>query len=409
MASGLKMVKDELGPDALILSTKTIRSGKLGFGKSTMEITAAIDTQWSEQFPGGNSANIPVDDGIKERKDLLTYNAGMHLNFSPKAQKEVVAEKQAAPVPPANNLQVEVDELKSMIKNLAQDMNRIHVSGNRQPQESEAEHIDNSDLRSLQQRLFDYGISAENARTISSYARETLTVEELSDPFKQQQYIAETFANLLQTNDDIFPEGVRQHRIALVGPTGVGKTTTLAKIAASYISSYSSSIALITIDTYRIAAVEQLKVYGEIMNIPVEVVLNPQQLEQMLLKHRDKELILIDTAGRSPKDSLCIEELAGFLAPDLDIQKHLVLSATTRENELYEAMDRFASLDVNSTIITKIDECSTLGMLLDIQIRGSLPFSYITNGQRVPEDLLPANKEILTQLIMTPGKGLANE
>ncbi len=410
MASGLKMIKDELGPDALILSTKTVRSSKFGLlGKSTMEITAAIDTQWAEPLPPANTFKNTIDDTVTDREELLTYNSAMHLNFPSKTKDKPEPDKAESSDLPADKLQTEVDELKSMIKNLAQDMNRIHVSGNSTPQENPVEHDVHSELKSLRQRLFDYGISRENAKTIGNYAKETLTIEELSDPFKQQEYLKQTFSDLLQVNDTIFPEDIRQHRIALVGPTGVGKTTTLAKIAANYISSHSSSIALITIDTYRIAAVEQLKVYGEIMNLPVEVVINPQQLEHMLLKHRDKDLILIDTAGRSPKDSLCIDELASFLPQELNIQKHLVLSATTRETELFDAMSRFEKIGIDSNIITKIDECSTLGLLLDIQIRGSLPFSFITNGQRVPEDLLQADKNILTELIMSPGKGLSYE
>ncbi|MBU1231583.1 MAG: flagellar biosynthesis protein FlhF [Proteobacteria bacterium] len=431
MATGLQMIKKELGPDALILSTKTIRSGKLGLlGKPRLEITAAIDSAWpskkyssqtvTKQNAGvlkktDNSPGIYQDDN---REELPTYNSSLHLNRNPAADPEKTPQSSPLTSSENNNLQSEVNELKSMIKNLAQEMNRINVSppisdpgqqNNLQSLDARLLPEDNRGLRSLHQRLLDYGIGAETAQTISNYARETLTLDELSDPFKQQEYLAKTIYDLLNVQTDIFPGHKRQHRLALVGPTGVGKTTTLAKIAADYLSKHSASIALITIDTYRIAAVEQLKVYGEIMNLPVEVVLNPEQLEQMLLKHRDKELILIDTAGRSPQDTLCIEELASFLSPDLGIQKHLVLSATTREKELFEAMHRFSILDIDNTIITKIDECSSLGLLLDIQIREKVPFSYITNGQRVPEDLLEADKELLTQLIMTPGKGLPNE
>lgn len=430
MATGLQMIKKELGPDALILSTKTIRSGKLGLlGKPRLEITAAIDSPWPGKKYSPPTEPKQTTDGWekntnpftsfpkKNKEEPVTYNSALHLNQNPAPGNE-----KSPVVPPTasekNSLQSEVNELKGMIKTLAQEMNRItatrptSTSGPQsilQPSESQLLQGDNSGLRLLHQRLLDCGISTETAQTISSYARETLTLEELSDPFRQKEYLSETISELLHVKADVFPGHKRQHRLALVGPTGVGKTTTLAKIAADFLSKHSASIALITIDTYRIAAVEQLKVYGEIMNLPVEVVLNPEQLEQMLLKHRDKDLILIDTAGRSPQDTLCIEELASFLPPDLNIQKHLVLSATTREKELFEAINRFSVLDIDNTIITKIDECSSLGLLLDIQIREKVPFSYLTNGQRVPEDLLEADKDLLTQLIMNPGEGLPNE
>jgi flagellar biosynthesis protein FlhF len=421
MATGLQMVKDELGPDALILSTKTIRSGKLGLlSKKYFEITAAIDTSWPHKggtsFNNDYKKNPEIETAATTVKDAvsLTYNSALQLNRTESPDTE-----NKAPTLPAQaiqtddhpDLQSEVNELKGMIKNLGQEILRIN-SSSQAPSittESGAPLSDDSALRSLQQRLLDYGISQDTAQTISTFAKESLTLEELSDPFKQQKFVAETISDLIHVNSDIFKEEKRQHRVALVGPTGVGKTTTLAKIAASFLSNHSSNIGFITIDTYRIAAVEQLKVYGEIMNIQVEVVLSPEQFENALLKLRDKDLILIDTAGRSPQDSLCIDELASFLRPDLSIEKHLVLSATTRENELFEAMQRFSILGIDNTIITKIDECTSLGLLLDIQIREKIPFSFITNGQRVPEDIIQADKETLTQLIMSPGKGLTYE
>jgi len=448
MASGLQMVKDELGPDALILSTKTIRSSKLGLlGKNRFEITAAIDSVWPEKK--NNSLNFQnrfkekstereillTTDSDQPHDSPLTYNSALQLNgletngletngLETNGLEEadgldnnglesipIKQEEQVAPAENQSNLQSEVDELKGMIKNLGREMLRINNSrpAVRTPLASKHCTTDDGHLQSLQQRLLDYGITPETAQTISGFANESLTLDQLTDPFKLQEYIEGIIQELVHVNSDIFKENKRQHRVALVGPTGVGKTTTLAKIAAGYLSKHSASIGFITIDTYRIAAVEQLKVYGDIMNIPVEVVLSPEQLEQALLKLRDKDLLLIDTAGRSPQDSLCIEELASFLNPELDIEKHLVLSATTRDKELFEAIQRFSILDIDNTIITKIDECTSLGLLLDIQIREKIPYSYITNGQRVPEDIMEADKKILTQLIMSPGKGLPYE
>ncbi|MBL4902531.1 flagellar biosynthesis protein FlhF [Desulfotalea psychrophila] len=424
LASGLKMVKDELGPDALILSTKTIRSGKLGMlGKKYIEITAAVDSMWPHK--GGTSVAKPIKhkpaiattDDKKQDETPLTYNSSLQLNRrTTSADQEVMPVVPIRTQPPKTedqtDLQIEVSELKGMIKNLGQEMLRLNTS-NRSPTappgSDPSSVASESSLRSLHQRLLDYGISPDTAQTISTFAKESLTLEELSDPFKQQQYVAETIQERIQVNTDIFKDVKRQHRVALVGPTGVGKTTTLAKIAARFLVKHSPNIGFITIDTYRIAAVEQLKVYGDIMNIPVEVVLSPEQLENALLNFREKDLVLIDTAGRSPQDELSINELASFLRPDFSIKKHLVLSATTRENELFNAMQRFSVLGIDNTIITKTDECTSLGLLLDIQVQEEIPFSYITNGQRVPEDIMEANKETLSQLIMSPGKGLVYE
>ncbi len=395
IASGLKMVKDELGPDAMILSTKTVHSGKLGLlGKKSFEITAALDSDWPEvEEPKKSAISGTYDRSFQVQKE------------SPQTPTPVAA---AAEPENQSKIQSEVDELKGMIKNLGQEMTRMN---SRQHSIQANPSTNDTVLGSLQQRILDLGISQQTAQTITGFAKESLTLEELSDPFSQQQYLSDIFEELFHVSNDIFStnDDKKQHRLALVGPTGVGKTTSLAKIAANYLSNFSGSIGFITIDTYRIAAVEQLKVYGDIMDLPVEVVLNPEQFERALLKLRDKDLILIDTAGRSPKDSLCIEELASYLRPDLLIDKHLVLSATTRENELYEAMDRFAVLGYDHTLITKIDECSSLGVLLDLQIRNKIPFSFIANGQRVPEDIMEADKKTLSKLIMSPGEGSVYE
>lgn len=422
IASGLKMVKAELGPDALILSTKTIRSGKLGLlGKSHFEITAAIDNTWPHK--GGSALNDTSSskDSLESERDMLlspqkhtayedppTYNATSRLNTAAAegVSFDTPLPKETTPENPSQ-LQEEVNELKGMIKTLGQEMLRINTTSS--VSKPTISPLQETPLYSLHQRLLGYGIGEETAQTISDFAKESLTLDESTDPFKQQHFIEETISDLLNVGKGLFNEEKRQHRLALVGPTGVGKTTTLAKIAANYLSKESLKIAFITIDTYRIAAIEQLKVYGDIMNIPVEVVLNPEQLENALLKFRDKDLVLIDTAGRSPQDNFCIDELSSFFHPDLFIEKHLVLSATTRENELFNAIQRFSVLGLDNTIITKIDECTSLGILLDIQIREKIPYSFITNGQKVPEDIMEADKNILTQLIMSPGKGLPHE
>lgn len=136
------------------------------------------------------------------------------------------------------------------------------------------------------------------------------------------------------------------------------------------------------------------------MNLEVEVVIAPDQLKEILARHRDKKLVLIDTAGRSPKDEQSIAELANFLKPELEIEKHLVLAATARNQELFTAVDRFGTLNLKSFIFTKLDECENYGALLNVHTKNDYPLSYLTDGQRVPEDLLLADPERIAGLIM---------
>lgn len=432
MASGLKLVRQELGADALILSTRTVRNGKLGLlGKPVFEITAAIDTPWPREKTAahpaaayqdspparpaqtGRSINCTVGGNDDDR---LAYDTSVSLASSNYRQQP---ESQLAPAAktPENELRQEFDELKNLVKNLASNIARIN-----QPNEDssvrttpgiETQPNLQSRLQAMRppsdqliEYLLAYGIDLDTAKTMTDFARESLSETELDDPEVLHAFFLRTIQDLIAVSPPDLGATDGQYRLALIGPTGVGKTTTLAKLAAYYLSRFSHSIALITIDTYRIAAVEQLKVYGEIMHLPVEVVITPDQLDQALIRHSDKELILIDTAGRSPKDTLCIEELATFLRPELGIDKHLVLSATTREIELFDIIRRFEGLGIDRTLFTKIDECSHLGALLNVQIHSGKPLSYVTNGQRVPEDLLQITKAHVAELIMSKHEGI---
>lgn len=433
MTSGLKMVKKELGPDALILSTRTIKSGKFGLlGKPLLEITAAIDTDYPGQKPGtGLPATTgypapPVSGretslGFSQRVDDPVEHYLLHRGAEPGdcASPYRNTEKAISRPAPDQKLQSEVDELKNLVKNLAgqiahlavkeespQKVNELKVTTAGFGKRLGGAAIHGDHILSM---LIDRGINIETSRTIAGFLRESLTEQELSNQDNVMATLIATIQDLMHVAPPIFNSSENQQRIALVGPTGVGKTTTLAKIAASYLSAHSSSIALITIDTYRIAAVEQLKVYGEIMHLPVEVVITPEQLEKALDAHRDKDLILIDTAGRSPRDNLCIDELSSFLRPEYDIDKHLVLSATTREQELLDTIERFKGLGITHTIFTKIDECANLGILLNVQIQNANPLSYITNGQRVPEDILEVTPKIAAEMIMALQEGSMHE
>jgi flagellar biosynthesis protein FlhF len=434
MASGLKLVRKELGPDALILSTRTVRSGKLGLlGKQILEITAAIDTEWPRQpeknkpSPGpqpplehqaytsnsGRAQSTPLED--REATAVMpSFKIGAR-NERPKQTPT----QQPPPAEDSPRIRQEFDELKGMVKSLAGEIARLGRGSaiDKGPARNACLAGNNLLHQKLQSSghprvldlLLSHGINRETARTISGFAKDSLSEADLTDEQRLYGFLQTTISDILEVRRPDCERTDRQHRIALVGPTGVGKTTTLAKIAADYLSKHSSSIALITIDTYRIAAVEQLKVYGEIMHLPVDVVLTPLQLEQAIARHQEKDLILIDTAGRSPRDSLSIDELATFLHPDLDVTKHLVLSATNREEELAETITRFAPLGIDCTIFTKVDECISLGIILNTQIHNGSPISYITNGQRVPEDIFPADNRKIAELIMPNPEGIFHD
>ncbi len=183
--------------------------------------------------------------------------------------------------------------------------------------------------------------------------------------------------------------------VALVGPTGVGKTTTIAKLAANFALFEGKSVGLITIDTYRIAAVEQLKTYSEIINLPIEVVYTAAEFKRALVNLEEKELILIDTAGRSQKNKQQIRELRHFFNGRRLDETHLVLSANTKLEDLLETAESFQEIEYNRLIFTKLDETNNLGNVLEVADRLKIPMSYVTTGQNVPEDIEVATFEVI--------------
>jgi flagellar biosynthesis protein FlhF len=191
----------------------------------------------------------------------------------------------------------------------------------------------------------------------------------------------------------------RQVRAALVGPTGAGKTTTAAKLAAQHWLVHKQSVALITLDTYRVGAVEQLATYARILNLPLEVAFSPADVEALVAKHADKELIIIDTVGRSQRNREQLSELAAMLRSAKPTEVHLVVSASASSAVQKEAVDSFSSLSATRLILTKLDECPQTGCILELAANSLMPFSYITYGQEVPDDIAAAESKELARLV----------
>ncbi len=187
--------------------------------------------------------------------------------------------------------------------------------------------------------------------------------------------------------------------VALIGPTGVGKTTTIAKLAAHFALVEKKRVALLTMDTYRIAAVEQLKIYSQILDIPVGVAYSQAEVAPVIAQYADYDLLLIDTAGRSQKNIMQVGELKSLLET-VGCETHLVLSAQTKERDMIEAAQRFAAARVDSIIFSKLDETDSYGTLLNVADRTGIPLSYLTMGQKVPEDLEPADGGKLASLLV---------
>ena len=257
-----------------------------------------------------------------------------------------------------------------------------------------------ADLFQLYARLIDAEVDDEVARELICRLKERASAETLADAAACIRLLEQYVETDLRCAGPIRVTPGKRRVVALVGPTGVGKTTTIAKLAANFRLREGVKIGLITVDTYRIAAVEQLRTYAEIIDLPMQVVTGPKEMERALDELRGMDLVLIDTAGRSPRDEPRIQELKNLLAEAHVDETHLVLSLTASLRSLVANVAKFAEAQVNSLILTKLDEAVGMGSLVSVARKIPLPVSYVTTGQDVPDDIEIARANRLARLVL---------
>ncbi|MFA6851222.1 MAG: flagellar biosynthesis protein FlhF, partial [Selenomonadaceae bacterium] len=256
-----------------------------------------------------------------------------------------------------------------------------------------------TEYTSLQEALVQQEVDTQVIQDIIRQTQPDIILSDKKSPAVKEALVS-YLENAVDLSAGIKLEPDKTKIVALIGTTGVGKTTTLAKIAAKFVLEQGVSAALITADTYRISAVEQLKTYSDIIGLPIEIVYSPGELKQAIDKHRDKRLILIDTAGRSQHNDYQIQELKELLLVEPEVEKHLVMSATTKYRDAKDILRNFAVCEPNRILFTKIDETSSLGLIVNLLFGHSTVLSYLTDGQSVPDDIFPAETHKLADLLL---------
>jgi flagellar biosynthesis protein FlhF len=361
MAEALTEVKRDLGTEAVILQTRRLRQGGIMGMLATeiVEVTAAVDPDSSARSRPAvavSSCERPRFEMVEEDAKLMAVHLEL-ANMRKTLETALSAMKPVAPI-----------LMEKKDSPLWQWVGKNDI----EPKAAEA---------LLQGISNEYQFNADEC----------------------QRRLRERLRSYFRKTEGIVIRPGQCKVMALVGPTGVGKTTTVAKLAANFALREKMSVALITSDTYRIAAVDQLKTYADLIGIPIEVVYTPQELKNALALHRDKQLILIDTAGRSPANQPQMAELETLLAVDANIEKQLVLSATTKFTECLDAVQRFQVSNPQKYLFTKIDEACNLGTVFSLMYHAPKVLSYITTGQNVPDDIELADADRLATLMLRGG------
>ena len=383
MQQALALVRHELGPDASVLHTREVRMRRLfGWmpGPRQIEVTAS------------NEVNVPSRLPPRIVEDRASPAAPEAIVPSPRPEP---IEPDPLPQPPApmpeavpEDVQTQLSNLQKMVKDLCR-----HSEG-----------VASRDLPEGLFRLFteliDAELSEEAARGLIERIRSEAPGAELSDPLLLKARIAAMVEADVRVAGPIAVTPGTRRLVALVGPTGVGKTTTIAKLAANYRLKEQRRVGLITVDTYRIAAVEQLRTYADIIDLPMLVVSTPREMREAIAQMANLDLILMDTAGRSPKDEVKIQELRAFLTEAGADEVHLVLSCVCGARALEQTAQRFAAAGTTALILTKLDEAAELGNILPVLRSSNLPLSYLTNGQNVPDDIETADPHRTARLVL---------
>jgi len=388
MRDALAQVKHTMGHDAVILHTRTfVRKGWLGLRRrEIVEITAGKGIN-----VGPRTNRRPVNQAPTPRElqgpaaYLKQANAAP---LPPPHQGQALMNSPAASNAIMLGISSEMEKLKSTIATLATEIRQHRTIA--VPEEMSEYFLE----------LTEAQVEEDLAAEIVKAAFKQLRPEHLSHPDFVRQKLCEQIEKMLPTSGPIRRTKARgPHVIALIGPTGVGKTTTIAKLAANLILGERHRVGLITIDTYRIAAIDQLKRYADIIGAQLKVVASPPELRLAVEEMADCEFVLIDTAGRSPKDTLKLNELKSFLAAAQVDETHLVMSSTASQECMELAMERFAAVGHTKIIFTKLDEAADVGVVLNVMRKTGKSLSYVTTGQDVPDDIEVGDGRKLARMV----------
>ena len=387
MALALHQVKSAMGHDAIILHTRTNHHRQwLGLKRREMvEITAGRGTGLGRRAkPASPAASF----GPGFSKSAMLPSA------QPTIRTPVENSRQLLQTPAAGNaMMLGITQEMNQLKNLVQDL----VKETRQAQEPQIPE----ELFEHYNQLIQNQVAEELARNIVKTMHKELRPEYLSRTQFVREKLAEHIEKLIPTTGPITRKKTSgPHVVALIGPTGVGKTTTLAKLAANLKLREKHRVGLITLDTYRIAAVDQLKRYADIIVAPFKVVSNAEELRDAVASMSTMDFILIDTAGRSPRDVMKLNELRGLLAAIEPDEVHLVISSTASQKCVELAIQRFSEVRVDKIIFTKLDEAANVGVVLNVIQKVNKSLSYVTTGQDVPDDIEVGHGRQLAQMIL---------
>ena len=425
--------QEELGSTAVVLNVKTIKQrgfAKL-FKKDAVEVTAALE---EKDFVDGINKSRPSFDNTMNKEQMINRSmvstgslpsinlvADDSVNLSSSSTASAIEQKldslhdllQNQSLNKPSDMQGTVSNpysgVAGSVRSLYNDDTDIKHTSSDNTERQQVKQRENANYKSLQliyKKLIDNEVDSRYADEIIGEIENSLKKESNIDSILSAVY-QKIIIKLGKPRAITLSDKAKV--VFFIGPTGVGKTTTIAKIASSFKLEHEAIVAFITADTYRIAAVEQLNTYASIIDCPVSVVYSVEDMDKSLTDYKDYDLILIDTAGRSHKADDQMDELKSFIEQvvqrkdEFDFESYLTLSVTTKYKDLKSIADKYDDVDW-SIIFTKLDETCSLGNILNMRMLTDRPLAYTTSGQNVPNDIEVINEQWIAKQLLGGGE-----
>ena len=385
--TAIQRAKEEMGREAIILHTRQIKKGGiLGLlYPPRVEITVVVDDKLQvntdryrlESVPGKTAATTE----ISASSDTINPTSSTNSRETSSREDEMLLEMQ---------------KMKHLMSDIKSRMYEVEVIKGIPEQ-----------VQQFYKTLIINNVDREIAFKVVNSVASRLPKDGISDDVWARDVCLHTLQEVIQQAQPIqVKPGGKGMIVFMVGPTGVGKTTTIAKLAANLTFLDNKSVALITLDTYRVSAAEQLRTFAEIIGIPISVVFNPADMMLAIEQYRERDLIFVDTAGRSPYNSEQMEELREFIDIARPDETILVMSVNTNNNDLINIYQSFQSIGVDKLIFTKLDETCSYGTILNVLHETKKPIAYFTTGQNVPDDIEVPDSLRLAQMLLRRDEAL---
>ena len=417
-AEALRLAGERLGKDAVVLSTRPVKTGGfMGlFKKKVLLVSAGVFENNSKEISKDKSTSL--DSAIEKRERLAAFQKLLELRHAAEMNTPLIAPAQSIsqsnyaatlpnmnivkdtyqpsdnrmPAPSKANKNSAFQEIRGEVSMLSEKLSSIvkKLDEHSFAPVTQYEPVFSDEVyENIYRTLINNEMRPDHAKKLINEYLNSKHEETFSDWLAQKINVAST--------DPILAAGGK--RIAFIGPTGVGKTTTIAKLATIFSLWEHKSVLLLTSDTFRIAAVEQLKTYAKILGIPTEVIFDPDGINDILEKYEKTDIILLDTAGRNQKDTRHIDAFSSLFNSFKPDAVHLVLSANMKHRDMLDVIDKFSPLDISHLVLTKLDETTSYGAILDVADKLGKPLSFFTAGQNVPNDIEVASGEYLCKML----------